>query len=295
MTTIPIQLGNISSKTSQTPNSDVGVFYDEATIDYEFWSKCLNMHFGYFRWGKTNPFRRDSMLNEMNHQVLQRLGLLKKKGIMVDLGCGMGSTMKYALEHHKQLSCIGLTLSKFQVQKGNRLLKNRQGVILQENYNNSSLPSNSCDSALAIESFCHSGHHPKSFREAYRLLKPGGRLVIADAFLKKSPGQLSGFAKKGYRRLCSHWSLEKLGAIEEVERQLKNVGFSKVTIEPISWRAAPSVLHVPFAILGFALRIWLNGDDFPKERLHNLKGSFYALCCGLQLKSFGYYLISCTK
>ena len=50
-------------------------FYNEATEDYEFWSKDFNMHFGYFIPFKTNPFKRDSMLNEMNNQVVKRLGI----------------------------------------------------------------------------------------------------------------------------------------------------------------------------------------------------------------------------
>ena len=41
-------------------------FYNEATEDYEFWSKDYNMHFGYFIPFKTNPFKRDSMLNEID-------------------------------------------------------------------------------------------------------------------------------------------------------------------------------------------------------------------------------------
>jgi len=38
--------------------------YNEATEDYEFWSKDFNMHFGYYIPFKTNPFKRDTMLNE---------------------------------------------------------------------------------------------------------------------------------------------------------------------------------------------------------------------------------------
>jgi len=289
------KLGNIRSNTISATTSDVVSFYDEATVDYEYWSKSFNMHFGYFRWFKTNPFNRDAMLNEMNHQVLKRLNLIKKKGMLVDLGCGMGGTMRYALLKNKNLSSIGITLSNFQVNKGNILLRKLKGLILQENYNSTSLPASSCDGAIAIESFCHGGHHPKSFKEAFRILKPEGRLVIADAFLKKMPDELSGCAKNDYSKICTHWSLKKLGAISEIQQQLKNISFSKVKIEEISLNVGPSVLHVPFAIVGFVIKMLFRRDSFKKARLHNLKGSFYALLCGLHLKSFGYYLITCVK
>ena len=42
-------------------NIDMIDFYNEATEDYEFWSKDFNMHFGYYRPLKTNIFKRDSM------------------------------------------------------------------------------------------------------------------------------------------------------------------------------------------------------------------------------------------
>ena len=40
----------------KTNKEKVIEFYNEATEDYEFWSKDFNMHFGYFKLFKTNPF-----------------------------------------------------------------------------------------------------------------------------------------------------------------------------------------------------------------------------------------------
>ena len=165
-------------------------FYNEATEDYEFWSNDYNMHFGYFIPFKTNLFKRDSMLNEMNKQVTKRLNINKTKNRLVDLGCGMGATMRYTLKNYKNVIAYGVTLSDFQVKKGNELLKGKNGIILKENYNNTSFQSNSFDSAVAIESFCHSGHNFNSLKEMHRLLKPGGRFVMADAFLKKDKALL---------------------------------------------------------------------------------------------------------
>ncbi|AUP80300.1 methyltransferase domain-containing protein [Flavivirga eckloniae] len=270
-------------------------FYNEATKDYKFWSNDYNMHFGYYIPFKTNIFKRDEMLNEMNNQVLKRLKLPKNKALLADMGCGMGGTIRYALKKHKALRAFGVTLSSFQVQKGNHLLKDFKGTILKENYNNTSFSSNTFDGALAIESFCHSGHSIKSFKEAFRVLKPKGKLVIADAFLKKEETKLCYGGRHVYNKLCNHWSLERLGNINSVVKELKEVGFKNIEVEDISFKVAPSVLHVPFAISGFILKSLYKSKNLKRESLHNLKGSFYALLSGLHLKSFGYYLITCTK
>ncbi|MGJ8592514.1 MAG: methyltransferase domain-containing protein [Aquaticitalea sp.] len=283
-------------KESEKNTIEMVDFYNEATEDYKFWSNDFNMHFGYFIPFKTNPFKRDSMLNEMNNQVLKRMNISsKKKATLVDLGCGMGGTMRYALRQNINLSAFGVTLSNFQVNKGNELLKGSRGTILKENYNHTSFQSNSFDAATAIESFCHSGHSRHSIREAFRLLKPNGTLVIADAFLKKDEEHLCYGGHISYRKLCNHWSLEKLETINKMVQKLKNEGFTNIQVEDASFRVAPSVLHVPFAIIGFIFKGLFSSKSLKRESLHNLKGSFYALLSGLHMKSFGYYIITATK
>jgi MPBQ/MSBQ methyltransferase len=267
-------------------------FYNEATEDYEFWSPDFNMHFGYYSPFRTNPFRRDSMLNEMNRQIFTRLGNAKN---LCDLGCGMGGTMRYGLRNNTKLKITGLTLSDFQATEGNKLLKGYNGQINIGDYNNTGFANDSFDGVLAIESFCHSGHSTASFKEAYRILKPGAKLVVADAFLKKDFSELCIGGSYCYKGLCDGWSLEKLGNIHAVKKMLTNIGFKNINIEDVSFRVAPSVLHVPLAITGFIVKKLFKGESLKPHSLQNLKGSLFALLSGVQMNNFGYYIISCTK
>jgi hypothetical protein len=89
--------------------------------------------------------------------------------------------------------------------------------------------------------------------------------------------------------------LDGLGVINQVEQSLKEIGFSQVTIEDISFRVAPSVFHVPFAIIGFLLKNLLERIPIKPQSWNNLKASFYALLSGLHMKDFGYFIITATK
>ncbi|RMB57087.1 methyltransferase domain-containing protein [Dokdonia sinensis] len=283
---------------TQTENASperIQHFYDEATEDYTFWSKDFNMHFGYHIWGKTNPFKRDSMLNEMNGQIFNRLQLPKNQALVADLGCGMGGTMRHFLKQKINLNIIGVTLSDFQAREGNKMLSGTNGIILKEDFTKTTLPSNQMDGCVAIESFCHTGHSYKTLQETFRLLKPGKRLVIADALLKTQPEELCPGSSYSYKGLCKGWSLDGLGVIDQVEKNLLDIGFSKVTIEDVSMHVAPSVLHVPFAIPAFILKQLFTYKRIKPQSWNNLKASFYALVSGLHRKDFGYYIITATK
>jgi cyclopropane fatty-acyl-phospholipid synthase-like methyltransferase len=275
--------------------NDIIDFYNKATEDYKFWSKDLNMHFGYYVPFKTNFLKRDTMLNEMNSHLFSLLDIENKKSHIVDLGCGVGATMKYGVNKYPKLAVTGCSISQFQVEYGNEFVNSERASILNRDYRNTQFMSNTYDGALGVESFCHSGCSTETLKEVHRILKPEAKLVIADAFSKKSKERMNMFSKQVYKGLCESWSLEKLGDINQVEKELKELGFKEITIKNVWYRVAPSVLHVPFAISGFILKKIIRNKPLKKESMDNLKGSFYALLTSLCLQDFGYYIITAKK
>lgn len=269
--------------------------YNEATKDYSFWSKDFNMHFGYYIPFKTSLLKRDSMLNEMNKQLFSLLQIENKEMHIIDLGCGIGGTIKYGVNNYKNLQITGCTIVPFQVINGNKFINNNRAKIENIDYKHTGFSENKFDGAMAIESFCHSGCSIEALKEAYRILKPNTKFVIADAFVKKEYNKMNIFSKKIHQGLSKCWSLEKLGNINNVKKEMESIGFKNIKIKNIWYRVAPSVLHVPFVILGFILRKLINNEELKRESIDNMKGSFYALLTSLCMQDYGYYIISAEK
>jgi MPBQ/MSBQ methyltransferase len=271
-------------------------YYVDAGLDYAFWSKGFNMHFGL--GDLRTVFSRERMLNQMSAEVLRRV-LPSCHGHIADFGCGVGATMRAAAHISKDIRVTGLTIVPWQKEKGDELNESwkSQLEIRVEDYHNSSLDENSCDGVYAIESACYSPEkmHLDFFSEIHRVLRPGGRVVIADGFLKVSENELGTMVRTMYNGICKNWALPGMMNINDVKDHLINSGFKNISMEEVSWKVAPSVLHVPFVIIWFLMYKKLMRQKLSHQSIRNLKGSLQTLLLGLQRASLGYYLVTAEK
>lgn len=274
-------------------------YYEQAGEDYAYWSKGMNMHFGYGNISKL--FSREEMLIQMTLKVIDRIRPNGPSCHLADLGCGVGGSMRVVHDHLPLAQLTGVTIVPWQEEQANQTMAKLKCAdrvkVLLEDYHSTSLPDESLDGAYAIESSCYSPKplRQKFFAEASRILKPGARLVIADGFLKKPEHQLCALSRRMYRSICDNWVLAGMLEIDETIQSLEAAGFTNVKIEDASWKVAPSVLHVPFVIVRFLLSKILRGEKLSKQSINNLKGSFMALMLGLQRSNFGYYIVTATK
>ncbi len=276
-------------------------FYEQAGRDYEHWSDGFNMHLGFYRRGM-NPFDREAMLEQMNVEVAERLELDRNsKPLLIDLGCGMGSVARSVARYYSDSIIKGVTLVPSHIKIASELNAEEKLAdrieMLQGNYVSLPICGGSADGVWAVESACYAKGADKAdlIREMARVLKTGGRFVVADCFIKCPEQELDRVVGRCYRTACDCWALTEMPAIDPFVAALQRHGFRDILVEDISWRAAPSLAHAPFAVLTFVIHKVLAGESLNRHRINNLKASLLALVLGLNRSKFSYYMISGTR
>jgi SAM-dependent methyltransferase len=278
-------------------------YYAEAGPDYASWSAAFNMHFGFFRWGM-NPFNREAMLEQMNDEILHRLRLTGEGSAEVpvrilDMGCGLGATLRSVARRLPWAELHGITLVPWQIEHGRQINEScaagNMALVLGD-YEHTEFAAGSFDGVYALESSCYAHGANKSafLRECHRLLRPGGRVVVADGFL--GPGKLRGPQKLVCRKLCDCWAIETLGDMDKVRREMERIGFRDIVVEQVQGRVAPSVLHVPWVTVKFLLMSVLFGKPkMTRARWNNVLAPILLPLVGFPLGPMAYYIVSATR
>ena len=273
-------------------------YYTDAGPDYEFWSKNFNMHFGY-SLKKWDCLSREKMLQRMNEFVLDSLEL-KSGNKVLDLGCGLAATIRFGALRYPDVEFNGITITPWQVKQSEILIsksKISNASIILGDYTSLPISSESIDAAYGLESICHAEGTNKSkpLKEAYRVLKSGGRFTMIDGFIKKPESELSSLFKRMYRLVCDNWALPSFPNIDEVSLEMEKIGFFDIKVIEISWKIAPSAVHAPFLSLLFFIKNCFKKDKLKKQNWNNLKACFTIFFLGLHRKTIGYYKVTAKK
>ncbi len=202
-------------------------YYDECEIDYRWvWNlqNSLAMHYGY--WDDTTKHLSDALRRE--NDVLAKLAKITKRDSVLDAGCGVGGSAIFLAKH---IGChaTGITLVKSQVERARENAK-RFGVaslarFFQQDYTKTTFPQASFTVVWGIESVLHAEKKIDFLKEAYRLLKKGGRLVVADFFASKE--KYTEQEKVLMKNWLSGWAVEEVESPKGFASAAKEAGFGK--------------------------------------------------------------------
>jgi tocopherol O-methyltransferase len=215
-------------------------YFEDTKRDYRLWwmtSTALAMHFGFY---DENTRDHAEALVNMNRELATRGGV-HGDDCVLDAGCGVGGSAIW-LARELGARVVGVNVVPGDVERGRRYARRRNVADLVtfelQDMTRTNFPDESFDVVWAIESVCHVPDKREFLAEARRLLKPGGRLVIADAFRQRRP-----FGPEDERLLhgwLSAWAVPDLMTPDEFTVAAEENGFSHVQFEDVSVHVRPS-------------------------------------------------------
>lgn len=149
---------------------------------------------------------------------------------VLDLGCGVGSSMFYLSDRWRESRFDGVTLSGKQATAGADFtselgLSDRVKVWKGSFLNLPELPNRSYDLIYAIEAFIHGTDPIKFFEEAAKVAKPEGVLILVDDFPESDPDLLTGSDKKWAYVFQKGWLANTIEPISKLKQIASESGW----------------------------------------------------------------------
>ena len=271
-------------------------YYEGTRWDYRWvWGvrNTYALHFGYYDEQAT--YHKAAVAN-MN-KVMADLAAIQAGEKVLDAGCGVGGSSIW-LAQNRNCTTVGVTPIESQVKDalGNA---RRQSVsartsFLLADYHKVPFEDGSFDVVWALESVCHAERKLDFYQEAARLLRPGGRLVIAEYVRKQRP--YSEENEFQLRRWLNNWAIPDLDTVSEHAAHAQKTGLVDFTFRDITQHTMRSILNIKehgykWLPIALSLNKWGIVSDV---QISNVWGSIHQYHA-LEKKLWCYGLLSATK
>ncbi len=220
--------------------SDAAKHYDDCYWDYLFaWCNKDNLalHYGY--WDEQTTSHHHALVRK--NQILYETAEIKPTDRVLDAGCGIGGSAIWMAKNHGN-NIKAITISHKQTQYAAQHAK-RQGVEKNISFDVSDFcqtpyKDESFDVIWGLESVCHALKKGDFIKEAYRLLRPGGKIVVCDGYLLQN--EFDDDQWQDIVTCLNGWAVPNLCSRNEFSNLLEEYNFEQIAFNDITAQTLPS-------------------------------------------------------
>jgi len=209
----------------------VAEHYDDLDELYRaIWGE--HVHHGLWREGRETP---EEAVLRLVALAAERARIAARSRVC-DVGCGYGATARH-LAREIGADVVGVTLSSAQRARAIAAARPDDRVrVLLGDWLTNQLPAAEFDAALAIESTEHMADKARCFAEIRRVLRPGGRLVVAAWLAAERPR--GWHVRRLLEPICREGRLPALGSESDYRALLDQARLTVVAFEDLTARVA---------------------------------------------------------
>lgn len=278
--------------------SDIIEYYEACENAYrDAWGMDHNRQLNLGLWEKGTKNLSQALLN-LNRKVAD-LAEIDEHTKVLDAGCGVGGTAIF-LSREYGCKVKGISITQRQVNQAKKHAKqlglDHLADFESQNFMKTTFPDESFDVIIGMESICYAEAKLDFLKEAKRLLKPGGRLVLAENLQGKA--ELNEAENRIlYTYGFNGCKVQSLDTQADYESNLKALNFNSIEFIDKSKAVRPSILRLRrFFYPAWLYNQWhrLIGKPFSPTQEANTKMCYYLLS-GLDRGLWKYGLIKAVK
>jgi arsenite methyltransferase len=186
------------------------------------------LHVGLVPPGVNQPYQHGHTRHAgLFGELVERLGGLRA----IEFGCGNGYNLRLLARQYPEREWAGVDLSEAHIRAARELTSEYQNVHLQvANYLQLEQIAGSYDAVLAIETLCQCESQAAALREAFRLLRPGGRMMVFDCFRGRALAKVSPALAKAAILVEKTAAVDEFAPIDDWRQLARSVGFVEIEV-----------------------------------------------------------------